>query len=97
MYHDDPAISLPALDPLPPVDDEGKGLEPDSVVSAIRAVAVALANAIEQAPNDGWNRTGRAAGGPVTALEVVRFAVHLGVHHLRLAEQTITEVVHDLG
>jgi DinB superfamily len=97
MYLDDPAVSLPALDPEPPVGTDVVGVDPDSVVATIRAAAVALAGAIEQAPKDGWNRTGHAADEPVSALDVVRFAVHLGVHHLRLAEQIITEVVHDLG
>jgi hypothetical protein len=97
MYLDDPAITLPPLDPEPPVGADAVGGQPDSVVAAIRAASVSLASAIEQAPKDGWNRIGHADDEPTSALDVVRFAIHLGVHHLRLIEKTIAEVVHDLS
>jgi hypothetical protein len=97
MYHDDPAVSLPVLDPSPEVVVAGAGGQPDAAVSALREAAVGLAGAIELAPNDGWSRTGHAGSERVTALDVARHAVHLGVHHLRLAEQAVTEAAHDLG
>lgn len=95
MYQDDPAIALPALDPAAAVGADE--LAPAAVVAAIKVAGDALAGAIEQAPKDGWNRTGHARTEPITALEVVRFAVHLGVHHLRLTERTIDAVVHELS
>jgi len=107
MYHDDPSISLPPLDPRPAVaaaeervvGRSGEGGS-DSVAAAIAdlaAAATSLASAIERAPKDGWNRTGRlTTDGYTTSLDVVGFAVHLGVHHLRLTEQTVAEVAHEL-
>jgi mRNA-degrading endonuclease toxin of MazEF toxin-antitoxin module len=94
MYQEDPAIALPALDPSVAVGADE--LAPAAVVAAIKVAGDALAGAIEQAPKDGWNRTGHVGADRVTALDVVRFAVHLGVHHLRLAERTIDTVLHEL-
>jgi hypothetical protein len=95
MYRRDPDITLPPVDVEPPV--EAVQDPPDVVVDRIKAAAEGLADAIESAPGDGWARTGRSPDGPVTALDVVRTGVHIGVHHLHLIERTITEVVHDLS
>jgi hypothetical protein len=107
MYHDDPAISLPPLDPRPAVAAAAEGAVGPSgesgsdsagaAIADLAAAAIGLASAIEQAPKDGWSRTGHSTSGHSTSLEVVTFAVHLGVHHLRLAEQTVAEVAHELG
>jgi hypothetical protein len=37
-----------------------------------------------------WYRNGRRAGTLVSALDLVREAVHEGSHHLRLATETLT-------
>jgi hypothetical protein len=95
MYRRDPKISLPPVDVEPPAD--GVQDPPDVVVDRIKAAGEGLADAIDSAPGDGWARTGRGPDGPVSALDVVRTAVHLGVHHLRLIERTIADVVHDLS
>lgn len=95
MYRRDPVITLPPIDvepPVPQADDP-----PDVVVARIKAESEGLADAIEAAPSDGWARTARGPTGEISALDAVATAVHLGVHHLRLIERTIAEVVHDLG
>jgi hypothetical protein len=93
MVRDNPVISLPPIDVEPPV---AGGEDPtDAVVARIQAAGATLASAIEGTPGDSWKRSGETDGHPVTALEVVTTAVHLGVHHLRLADRVITEVARE--
>jgi hypothetical protein len=93
VYTTNPKVTLPALDVDPPVPGADSG--PDAVVAAIKAAGDPLAAAIGDAPADAWTRTGQATDGPVTALAVVRLAVHLGVHHLRQAEQAIAAAIQE--
>jgi hypothetical protein len=95
VYSSAATVTLPALDVDPPV--RGGDAGPDAVVAAIKGAADPLASAIGDAPADAWTRTGLSAEGPVTALDVVRLAVHLGVHHLRQAEQAIAAAIREIG
>jgi hypothetical protein len=94
VYRTDPAIELPPLDAEPPV--RGGDRPVPAIVETIRLAGDAMAGAIEQAPHDAWTRTGHAGETAVTSLDVVRLVVHIGVHHLRLAERTMAEVSRQL-
>jgi hypothetical protein len=82
----DPAVDLgprPAPSRLP--------LE--AVLDQVAAAAGALATTVESMHGEEWSRPGRLPdGGRVTALDVARAGVHAGVHHLRAAERTLSEV-----
>ena len=91
--HDDPVISLPPVDVDPPV--AGGEDSVDAALARIQTATSALATAVEGTPGDSWLRHGHTDGESVTALEVVTTAVHLGVHHLRLADRVINEVARE--
>ena len=54
--------------------------------------AVALADRIDGANADDWNRTARAGAQTLTALDIVRAAVDAGVTHLREAQKVLETV-----
>ncbi|MDQ1397175.1 MAG: hypothetical protein QOG64_2434 [Acidimicrobiaceae bacterium] len=88
LVHDHPDISVPSLDPpAPPVDQPTA-----AVLDRLARAAEMLAVAIDGAGGGQWKRTGRTTSGERSALDLVRVAVHQGVHHLRLAERVLKEV-----
>jgi hypothetical protein len=89
----DPAVALPSLEPHPPVD--GGALPAVDVVARVADAADAVAGAIENVAGDDWVRAGHGGGATITALDVVRGAVELAIHHLRAAEQTMTRVLQE--
>jgi hypothetical protein len=91
LVRDQPAVSLPPVDP-PTAPSAAGG--PGTVMARIEAATVKLAHTADGTKGDEWNRTGRLDdGSPVTAADLLRAAVHQGVHHLRLAEKVLREVV----
>ena len=93
LIHDHPDVSEPPITPAspPPVDEPN-----DAVLDRLTRAADGLAVAIENARggSNEWNRTGRLRdASEVTALDLVRSAVHQGVHHLRAIERVLKEVV----
>ncbi len=93
LIHDHPDVSEPAIMPAspPPVDDPNDAVL-DRLTRAAEGLAVAIDNA--RSGSDQWNRTGRLRdGSEVSALDLVRTAVHQGVHHLRAIEKVLKEVV----
>jgi hypothetical protein len=89
LVHDHPDISVPSVDPAPPAVDQ----PPAAVLDRLARAAEMLAVAIDGAGGGQWKRTGRTTTGERSALDLVRVAVHQGVHHLRLAEKVLKEVV----
>src|SRR4051794_30546715 len=90
LVHDRPTVAVPAIDPPAPVPAG----PPASVLDGLKAVTDALATTIENTHGEQWLRPAEASGGgEVTAVDVARVAVHAGVHHLRLAESVLREVV----
>jgi hypothetical protein len=89
----DPTIEVPPLEPAGAVD--GGDRSSADTVAAIAASAGPLADMIDGVAGDDWLRSGQLDGQPVTALEVARGAVELSVYHLRTAERTVREVVHE--
>jgi hypothetical protein len=87
--HDDPVLHPAVGDtdargwPLPPGFTVMQGLD------ELDAEIGVLVEAAERVHGEDWNRSGRvAADGTITALDVLREAVLVGVHGLRRAEQS---------
>jgi hypothetical protein len=90
LVHDRPTVVVPAIDPPAPAPAG----PPASVLDGLKAVTDALATTIENTGGEQWLRPAEASGGgQVTAVDIARVAVHAGVHHLRLAEAVLREVV----
>jgi hypothetical protein len=91
LVHDNPDISVPSLDPAspPPVDEDT-----EAILDRLSLAAESLAVATDNATASQWKRVGRtSAGDELSALDLVRTAVHQGIHHLRAAEKVMREVV----
>ena len=56
---------------------------PEEMTAAIANLDRTLAELVSAQPADVWTRTGVRAGGPVSAADLLREAVHAGVHRLR--------------
>ena len=91
FIHDHPDISVPSIDPAapPPVDEDTV-----AILDRLSLAAEGLAVATENATASQWKRVGETShGDEVSALDLVRIAVHQGIHHLRAAERVMREVV----
>jgi hypothetical protein len=94
ITQDNPEIQLPPVDVAPPVPG---GEDPtDAIVAGIQAVADLLADRIGDVRGNEWIRTGRLDGTTVSALDVIRHAVRVGVEHLHAAERTVAEVAREI-
>ena len=74
---------------IPPTGVEEQG--PEAILSALEYNAEQLARTAESIVAHDWVRTGRRADGPVSALDLLREAVHEGTHHLRDLDRAIRE------
>lgn len=88
LREDDPV--LPATHVTPPAGANEQG--PAVVLAALSVSTDQLSQTIEQVPSAAWGRRARRAGTTVSALDLVREAVHEGSHHLRLAGLTLAEL-----
>jgi len=88
LVESNPEIDLPPVDVPAPV--EGGDLDAHAVVEVLGDAADALAGTIAGVNGADWTRTGHSQDGPVTALDVGRLAVRIGVEHLRGAEQVLS-------
>jgi hypothetical protein len=82
-----PLIELPTVDPPSPV--VGAGDTPASVLARLGASARSVADTLAAVHGEDWLRTGQAPSGPVSALDIARHGVRIGIEHLRAAERTI--------
>ncbi len=85
LVHDDPQV---AVDPGAP-----RAAPVDQVVHRLVLGGERLAGSVEHLGAEDWRRSGRLpTGEAVTALDLLRHAVHAGAHHRREAERVINEV-----
>ena len=93
LIHDAPDLgaAAPRRPPSPPRTEDG----PDEVIGRLAAATDTLAGVIEGAAGgDDWTRTAGGAGGhELTSLDLVRLAVHQGVHSPPAADKVLQEVV----
>jgi hypothetical protein len=85
--HDRPEVRLPDVSQPPPMGSV------EEVLARMHAASDRLVAVLDDVPGNGWGRVGHTPDGDVTALWLVRHAVHMGSHHLRLAEKAIREVI----
>jgi len=64
---------------------------PSAIVAELGRASERLARAVERFESDQWGRTGLRDGQPVTALDVLRDAVHVGSHELRACRRALAE------
>ncbi len=85
QVHDDPSIDVDVGQPRPaPVDD---------VLQRLAAASERLASLADNITGKDWQRSGRLRDGErVTALSLVRHAVHVGAHHRRAIERVMSKV-----
>ena len=88
LREDEPV--LPETHVTPPSGANEQGLA--VVMAALTVSTDQFSQTIELTPSAAWGRRALRAGRPVTALDLIREAVHEGVHHLKLAVATLAEV-----
>jgi hypothetical protein len=84
---DDPEIALPSVD-----STGGAGArdqDPAAVLARLDDVARSVADTMAKFHGEDWTRTGRTPAGEMSALDIARLGVRIGVEHLRAAEQAI--------
>lgn len=88
LREDEPV--LPATHVTPPSGANEQGVA--VVLAALTVGTDQFSQTVELVPPAQWSRQARRGGETVTALDLVREAVHLGSHHLREATATLHEV-----
>ncbi len=85
QVHDDPSIDVEPGPPRPaPVDD---------VLHRLTTASERLASTADSIAGKDWQRSGRLRDGErVTALSLIRHAVHVGAHHRRAIERVMSTV-----
>lgn len=83
--HDDPSVDVEVGPP---------GQEPvDGVLARLEAASEHLASVADAMAGKDWQRSGRLGGGEaVTALSLLRHAVHVGAHHRREVERVMSTI-----
>lgn len=93
LVADDPEVGLPPEDPAPGTQGgagaAGGGGDPATVLARLGQRADALASAMAEVHGKDWSRTARGPSGDVTALDIARLAVRIGIDHLRAAETAL--------
>lgn len=92
MVSENPAVQLPEADGAGPASarPQGEDETPAAILAHLGEVARSVADVMAEIHGDAWTRTGQTPGGPVSALDMARLGVRIGVDHLRGAEQAIT-------
>lgn len=88
LREDEPC--LPATHVTPPSGANLQGLA--VVLAALTVSTDQFSQAIELVPAAHWSRRARRSGETITALDLIREAVHVGSHHLRMATATLHEL-----
>mgnify|MGYP001228438423 CR=1 FL=1 len=65
------------------------GGDPATAFDRLQAACEAAAGLADHQPGEAWAREATRPDGPVTAIDVLRDAVHAGIHHLRQAQAEV--------
>jgi hypothetical protein len=85
QVHDSPEVSLEA--------GPSWTASVEEVLVGLGLSCERLADAAAEISGASWNRTGRLVdGAEVTALDLMRHAVHVGAHHLRQAQHVVEQL-----
>jgi hypothetical protein len=88
LREDEPV--LPETHVTPPAGANEQGMA--VVLAALTVSADQFAETVSRVSASDWGRGGRRAGQPVTALDLIREAIHEGTCHLHMATETLTEL-----
>jgi hypothetical protein len=88
LREDEPVLPETHVTPPSGANEQGMAV----VLAALTVTTDQFSQTIELFPSSAWNRQALRAGRMITALDLVREAVHEGRHHLRLATDTLAEV-----
>jgi hypothetical protein len=86
LREDEPVLPETHITPPSGANEQGMAV----VLAALTLSADQFAETVLGIDELAWYRNGRRAGTLVSALDLVREAVHEGSHHLRLATETLT-------
>jgi hypothetical protein len=92
---ENPEISLPPVVPAGPGGGSatrataGGESTPPAVLAHLGDIAGSVADGMAEMHGDDWTRTGRTPEGEVTALDIARLGVRIGIDHLRAAQEAI--------
>ncbi|HVF32355.1 MAG TPA: DinB family protein [Acidimicrobiales bacterium] len=88
LREDEPVLPETHVTPPSGANEQGFAV----VMAALTVSTDQFSQTIELTPSAAWGRRARRSGRPVTALDLIREAVHEGTHHLKLASQTLSRV-----
>jgi len=88
LREDEPVLPATHLTPPSGANEQGVAV----VLAALTVSTDQFSQTIELIPASQWTRQARRTGETITALDLVREAVHIGSHHLRQATATLHEV-----
>ena len=94
VQEDAPALADAELE-TPPTNAHDQGVE--VVLATLLSTSDEFARTASRVNGDDWVRKGTLGGAEVSALDVLREAVHDGAHHLRDLEQVIASAREDVG
>jgi len=86
LVADHPEVALPSLDPSGALS---KATDSTAALAQLGDSARALADTMAEVPGNDWSRTGHGPTGEVSALDIVRLGVQIGIEHLRAAEADV--------
>jgi hypothetical protein len=89
LISDDPALTTTddtATSTNGAAGEAGPDLE--AAIARLAEATTGVVDLVEGQPATAWKRTGHRASGPRSAATLLGEAVHAGVHHLRLAQQS---------
>ncbi|HVM09067.1 MAG TPA: DinB family protein [Acidimicrobiales bacterium] len=88
LREDEPVLPDTHITPPSGANEQGPGV----VLAALAHTTEQFAQTVEMTPTTEWHRAGRRGADMVTAIDLVREAVHEGVHHLQEASIQIEEL-----
>ena len=88
LREDEPVLPETHITPPSGANEQGLAV----VMAALTVSTDQFSQTIELVPSAAWSRKGRRNGEIVSALDLIREAVHEGTHHLGLATRTLAEV-----
>ena len=88
LREDEPVLPETHVTPPSGANEQGMAV----VLAALTVSTDQFSQTIELTPSAAWARRGHRHGDTVTALDLIREAVHEGSHHLRLATATLATV-----
>jgi hypothetical protein len=87
LISDDPPLST-TDETATSAGGDAEGADIEAAIARLAEATAGVVSLVEGQPATAWKRTGRRASGPRSAATLLGEAVHAGVHHLRLAQQS---------